>query len=119
MHDKLFNNQDAITSNNIKQKVNGFARGIPTINFSQFQACMDTEMSLGLVFRDLNLAAANNIDATPTLFINGYRISGIKDADQLRQLIADAEKKAKKIGMPSDAISHSGGRDADEPEVRQ
>ena len=53
-------------------------------------------MLLGLVFRGLNLAAANNIDATPTLFINGYRIAGVKDVDQLRKLIADAERDAQR-----------------------
>ncbi len=119
MHDKLFDNQSEITPNNIKQKLNEFARSIQKINFPQFQGCMGTGMSLGLVFRDLNLAAENNIDATPTLFINGYRIAGIKDGNQLRQLIAEAGKEAKEIGMSSNALSHSGGRDAEEREVRQ
>jgi len=57
---------------------------------------MDTAILPGLVFRGLDLAAANNIDATPTLFINGYRIAGIKDADQLRKLIADAQRDARR-----------------------
>ena len=48
-------------------------------------------MSLGLIFRDMDLAAMNGVDATPTVYINGQRLLGIKDADQLRRLIAEAE----------------------------
>jgi protein-disulfide isomerase len=58
-----------------------------------FQACLDNEMSLGLVFRDISLASENNVQGTPTLFINGHRISGVRDATQLRELIAEAKKE--------------------------
>jgi protein-disulfide isomerase len=50
-------------------------------------------MSLGLVFRDINLASANEVNSTPTLFVNGHRVAGVKDADDLRRLIAEAAKE--------------------------
>jgi Thioredoxin len=56
---------------------------------------MDNEMSLGLVLRDINLASSLNINGTPTIFINGHRLQGVKDADQLRELIAEARKESK------------------------
>ncbi|HZS57078.1 MAG TPA: thioredoxin domain-containing protein [Bryobacteraceae bacterium] len=63
-------------------------------DFAEFQNCVDNQMSLGRVLRDLNLASANNISGTPTLFINGQRKQGIKDAAELRGLIAEAKKAA-------------------------
>jgi hypothetical protein len=44
--------------------------------------------------RDMNLAASNDLEATPTFSINGHRVSGVKDAEQLRQLILEARKAA-------------------------
>jgi protein-disulfide isomerase len=51
-------------------------------------------MSLGLVFRDMDLASSNQVTGTPTLFVNGHRVAGVKDAAQLRQLISEALKDA-------------------------
>jgi hypothetical protein len=34
------------------------------------------------------------------LFINGNRITGVKDAKQLQQLITEAEKEANQAGSP-------------------
>jgi hypothetical protein len=70
------------------------ARHITNLDLANFQGCLENQLSLGLVFRDLNLASANNIDSTPTLFVNGRRMAGVKDAAQLRQLIEDAKKDA-------------------------
>jgi len=110
MHDQLFQNQQSITPENIKQKLREFAQADKNIDFQQsitpqninqklrefaqadkdidfpkFQSCLQNQMSLGLVFRDESLASANNIQATPTLFINGHRVAGVRDAAQLRQ----------------------------------
>jgi predicted DsbA family dithiol-disulfide isomerase len=94
VHDQLFRHQGEITSENVKQKLVEFAARINSLDQRAFQSCMDNELSLGLVFRDMNLAAANDVNATPTLFVNGHRISGVKDAAQLRGVIEDAAKEA-------------------------
>jgi protein-disulfide isomerase len=94
MHDQLFQNQQSITPENIKQKLREFAQASKAIDFPKFQSCLEDQMSLGLVFRDMNLASANHIDATPTLFINGHRVSGVRDATQLRELIMEAKKES-------------------------
>ena len=49
-------------------------------------------MSLGLVLRDINLGTSNQINGTPTLFINGHRLQGVSDSFQLSQLITEARK---------------------------
>jgi hypothetical protein len=90
---KYFTEQYSVTPENVKSKLEGFARSVPGIRMTDFQNCLQNEMSLGLILRDLDLASANSVDATPALLINGTRITGIKAAAQLRQLITEAKKK--------------------------
>ena len=94
IHDQLFDQQASITPQNIHEKLLAFAKSAKSLDVAEFQNCLDNQMSLGLVLRDLNLASANNISGTPTLFINGQRKQGIKDAAELRGLIAEAKKAA-------------------------
>jgi protein-disulfide isomerase len=100
MHDQIFTNQASITPENVKSKLQEFARTVPGLQVANFQNCLQNEMSLGLILRDLDLASANGVNATPTLFINGNRITGVKDAKQLQQLITEAEKEANQAGSP-------------------
>jgi predicted DsbA family dithiol-disulfide isomerase len=57
----------------------------------------------------MNLASANQITGTPTIFINGRRIEGVKDPAQLRQLIEDA--KAENIEHQSSNSQNGAGVD--------
>jgi hypothetical protein len=45
----------------------------------------------------MDLASSNEVKATPTLFINGHRVQGVKNAAQLHELIAEAEKETAAI----------------------
>jgi protein-disulfide isomerase len=98
IHDQLFDHQTSIARDNIHRKLLEFAQNAKSLNFQQFQSCLDNQMSLGLVLRDLNLAEANSINGTPTLFINGERIQGVRDAAELRRLITEAEKRSGREG---------------------
>ncbi len=69
------------------------------IALKAFQSCLDNEMSLVLVFRGMNLVSANNVQGTPTLFINGHRVSGVQDVNQLRQLILHAKEESTQTGL--------------------
>jgi predicted DsbA family dithiol-disulfide isomerase len=105
IHDQLFDHQTAITRENVHELLLDFAKSAKSLNLVQFQDCLDNQMSLGLVLRDLNLASANNVNGTPTLFINGQRIQGIKDASELRRLLAEAKKSSGQMGVANDASS--------------
>jgi len=94
VHDRLFQEQREITAENAKAKITEIAHVAPHLDFASFQTCLDEEMSLGLVLRDINLASSNNVNATPTIFINGHRLQGVKDAAQLRELISAAVKES-------------------------
>lgn len=106
MHDQIFQHQQEITADNIKPKLSEYAQNSKSLDRKSFQNCLDNEMSLGLVFRDMNLASANKVEATPTLFINGHQIPGIKDAQQLRDIIAEAKKEATQAGVSNLAMAH-------------
>lgn len=97
MQGSLFEEQTAITMDNVNAKLYEIARGAKGLDLASFQACLDNEMSLGLVLRDINLAASNEINATPTIFINGHRIQGVKSVDQLRDLIAEASEESRSV----------------------
>lgn len=90
IHDKLFEAQKEITLSNVRQKLLDFAGETKTLDGAAFQACLDNQLSLGLVLQDMDLASRAQVSGTPTLFLNGRRFTGIKDAAQLRQAIADA-----------------------------
>jgi protein-disulfide isomerase len=106
MHDKIFQHQQEITADNVKQKLSEYAQNTKSLDTKSFQACLNNEMSLGLVFRDMNLASTNKVDATPTLYINGHHVPGVRDAQQLRDLIAEAKKEATQTGVSNIADAH-------------
>ncbi|HET9789810.1 MAG TPA: thioredoxin domain-containing protein [Candidatus Angelobacter sp.] len=100
-----FSSQQETTADNIKQKLFDYSRTIKLLDAKLFNNCLDNEISLGLVFRDMNLASANDIQGTPTLFINTHRIAGVRDANQLRGLITQARQESAQTGALN-AISH-------------
>lgn len=55
---------------------------------------MEDQASIGIVLRDMNLAANNQINGTPTLFINGRRLTVVKDKAELLSLITEAKQEA-------------------------
>ena len=91
MHDDLFHHQTEITNANLKDKLIEYARGNKDLDLPVFKDCLENQLSLGLVLRGLNLASSNQVDSTPTIFINGRRIPGAKDIAQLREVIQDAK----------------------------
>jgi len=107
LHDQLFQHQEEITATNVKDKLMEYAQNTKGLDTHAFRTCIDNEMSLGLVFRDMNLATTHNIQGTPTLFVNGRRIPGVRDADQLRQLITEAEAEARSAGLAKAALTHA------------
>lgn len=90
LHDQIFRNQDAINSRNVRQKLAELAAHIKGLDAKVLRQCMAGSTSLGLVLRDMNLAKALHVEATPTLFINGERFQGIESLSQLRGLISQA-----------------------------
>ena len=87
----IFAHQVELTTVDIKAKLNEFASAIPTLDIKEFEGCVNNQMSLGVVLRDLNLARDNNITATPTRFINGHMTVGVADDERLEKMVLAAQ----------------------------
>jgi predicted DsbA family dithiol-disulfide isomerase len=94
LHDRIFENQAAITAENAKKKLGELARSSKGVGAGAFQKCVDAGMSVGLVLKDMDLAGSFQINGTPTVFINGHRVGGVESAAKLREMIAEARKEA-------------------------
>jgi predicted DsbA family dithiol-disulfide isomerase len=94
LQDRIFENQGAITAENAKKKLGELALSSKAVDAAAFQKCVDAGMSVGLVLKDMDLAASLQVSGTPTVFINGHRVGGVESAAKLREMIAEARKEA-------------------------
>ena len=89
-HDTLFTNW---TGENVgdftKDKLIKYAKALD-LNMAEFESCISEEKHKGTVEQDKVQADADGVHATPTLFINGYRVEGAQPFDILKDLIEQA-----------------------------
>lgn len=72
-HDLLFRNQDSMNIDKMKEIAADLG-----LNSTQFDSCLDTDKYLPSVQQDFNDAQASGIFATPTYFVDGKPIVGLK-----------------------------------------
>jgi protein-disulfide isomerase len=99
--DWIYAHQADITAPNLKDKVMEWAKGDKDIDVLQLGRCIDTKATEAEV--DKNLAEGHGLDinATPTLFVNGRRIPQIIDWTNLRGIVdyeIEYQKTAKNAG---------------------
>jgi predicted DsbA family dithiol-disulfide isomerase len=94
LHDRIFANQEMVTKENAKEKLAEIARNSKGVDAGAIDKCLANGMSVGLVLKDLNVAESYQINATPTVFINGHRVQGVENAAKLREMISEARKEA-------------------------
>jgi predicted DsbA family dithiol-disulfide isomerase len=58
----------------------------------KFRECVDEHQSVERVEKDLELGRLNGVHVTPTIFVNGIRYEGDKNAEQLRAILEAAER---------------------------
>lgn len=85
-HDWVFEQQPQITPENLNGKVMAFAQG-KEIDGLQLKRCLDTRATEGEVDKSVKEAQSLQVDSTPTLFINGRRITSNLPWPQLKALI--------------------------------
>lgn len=61
------------------------------LDATELQACVDEQRTSALIERDMEEALRLGLDATPTFFINGRRVTGILSFDQFETFIAAAK----------------------------
>ena len=86
-HDWIFAQQDAITPENLRDKVMEWAKGQKDIDSLQLGRCIDDKATEKEVEASAEEAVALQVDGTPTLFINGRRLPAGPDWNTLKRVI--------------------------------
>src|SRR5437879_8442644 len=74
-HDWVFAHQDALTPQNLKDQVVGWAKGAKDVDALKLGACIDNKSTEAEVDAEMKEGQELTITGTPTLFINGRKIS--------------------------------------------
>ncbi|MBC7876502.1 MAG: DsbA family protein [Anaerolineales bacterium] len=89
-HDTLFTNW---TGENVgdftKEKLIKYAKALD-LNMEEFESCLSEEKHKGTVEQDIAEAEATGVYATPTFFINGFKVEGSQPFSILKDLIEQA-----------------------------
>lgn len=99
--DYVYAHQEAITADNLKDTILGWAKGSKELDAMKLGACIDSKATQAEVEKEIADAQALDVSGTPTLFINGRRIPQTIEWPNLKVII-DAEieyqKTAKNAG---------------------
>jgi protein-disulfide isomerase len=82
MHDKIFENQQAITTTDLKKYANEI--GLDT---NTFNVCLDSGEMAGEVQKDFQDGQLAGVRGTPTFFINGKPLVGAQPFEAFQQII--------------------------------
>jgi len=99
--DWIYAHQADITAPNLKDKVMEWAKGDKDIDVLQLGRCIDTKATEAEVDKNVAEGHALDINATPTLFVNGRRIPQSIDWTNLRGIVdfeIEYQKTAKNAG---------------------
>ena len=81
-HDRLFANQQHLTSVELKQ--HAVAVGLDA---ARFNACVDSHKYASVVEADIAMGNEAGVNGTPAFFINGRMISGAQPFDVFKKII--------------------------------
>jgi protein-disulfide isomerase len=97
LHDLLFADQAKITAEDVTSRIFEMAARISTIDQKAFRECVDGQMALGAVMKDIHIAEHLNVSATPTIFVNGKQttLSGLHST-----LLEELKKAGANRGSP-------------------
>jgi protein-disulfide isomerase len=100
-HDWIFDKQGDITPENVKDKIQEWAKSTKGVDASQLGSCLDSKSTDLEVTKDIADGRALMVDSTPTMFINGRRVAASLDWPTLRSIIdyeIEYQKTAKNAG---------------------
>ena len=104
-HDWIFEHQAEITPENLREKVLAYAAGDKNLNGEKLAACAVSPEPRADVDRSVAMGDALNIDATPTLFINGRRMVGTVPLEDLKLVVGAEIAYAKTLKKDADCCS--------------
>ena len=97
MHDKLFDNQNNLEPDDVKQYAQALGLNIP-----QFEKDLDSPETRKRVSADMAEASSLGIPGTPAFFINGHYLNGAQPFEVFAKII-NAEMQRLKIPIPPTA----------------
>jgi|KBSMisStaDraftv2_1062788.scaffolds.fasta_scaffold261696_1 protein-disulfide isomerase len=100
-HDWVFAHQDSLTADNLKDQVLGWAKDAKDVDAIKLGACIAGKTTQAEVEKEIEEARALDVTGTPTMFINGRRISQTIDWPNLKNIIdteIEYQKTAKNAG---------------------
>ncbi|MFN8628060.1 MAG: thioredoxin domain-containing protein [Candidatus Binatia bacterium] len=89
LYDFFFQNQQALTVENIKEKADGVIKEAG-LDVTAFDTCFDNKAALDLVKADEEEANALGVRSTPTFFINGRKLDGALPYENFKTAIDQA-----------------------------
>lgn len=89
MHDRLFANQRALQADSLKQYAKDI--GLDVAKFERDMAAPDVQKEIE---EDSKLAQQSQVSGTPTLFVNGKRVTN-RTVDGMKQMVDEALKAEK------------------------
>jgi protein-disulfide isomerase len=87
----IYDNQESLNINNIRDRVRSFVNGASTIDLNRFDRCRAAPETAAAVAADIKLGRGSGVTATPTYFINGARFTGVPTGKQMEAFIHAAE----------------------------
>ncbi len=93
MHDKLFENQQALGVDKLK----AYARELG-LDGGKFDACLDGDKTATRIQKSLQEGEQVGVDGTPALFVNGRPLSGATSYEDLKAAVDEALAAAKSGG---------------------
>jgi protein-disulfide isomerase len=100
-HDWVFAHQDALTPQNLKDQIIGWAKEAKDVDAMKLGACIDNKGAEAEVEAEVKQGQDLAITGTPTMFINGRRIGQTIDWPTLKNIIdqeIEYQKTAKNAG---------------------
>lgn len=86
-HDWVYEHQSDINPDNLKDKVQEFAKSAKDVDGMQLGRCMDTKATEADINASLAEGHSLRVDSTPTMFLNGRRLVGNYPWQNLEQII--------------------------------
>jgi protein-disulfide isomerase len=102
MHDKLFENQQALD----RPSLDKYAEAIG-LNMAKYKAAMDQHLYKNQIEADSKAGTAVGANGTPAFFINGVPLSGAQPFEAFKKIIDDELKHADELikkGTPMDKL---------------
>jgi protein-disulfide isomerase len=100
-HDFFFQHQGDLTSATFRRQVLDHAGSIPGLDKAKLEACLTRNAAKARIDSELAYGAANGIEATPTVFVNGKQ-TDVVAPEQLLTLVQELAGK----GTAAKAVYH-------------